>query len=37
VNNEGNVLVPPQAFNLDVKNYVNFLDSGLTAYQNKKK
>ena len=36
VNNEGSVLVPPQAFNLDVKNYVNFLDSGLTAYQNKK-
>ena len=36
VNNEGNVLVPPQAFNLDVKNYMNFLDSGLTAYQNKK-
>jgi thiol:disulfide interchange protein DsbD len=36
VNNEGSVLVSPQAFNLDVKNYVNFLDSGLTAYQNKK-
>lgn len=36
VNNSGNVLVPPQAFNLDVKNYVNFLDSGLSAYQNKK-
>ncbi|MDA9555752.1 thioredoxin family protein, partial [Pelobium sp.] len=36
VNNEGNVLVPPQAFNLDVKNYVNFLDSGLAAYKNKK-
>lgn len=36
VNNEGKLLVPPQAFNLDVKNYVSFLDSGLTAYQNKK-
>ncbi|MEO5910357.1 MAG: cytochrome c biogenesis protein CcdA [Pelobium sp.] len=36
VNNSGNVLVPPQAFNLDVKNYTKFLDSGLTAYQNKK-
>ncbi|TKC00367.1 protein-disulfide reductase DsbD family protein [Pedobacter cryophilus] len=36
VNSEGNVLVEPQAFNLDIKNYVNFLDSGLAAYQNKK-
>ena len=36
VNSEGNLLVEPQAFNLDIKNYVNFLDSGLAAYQNKK-
>jgi thiol:disulfide interchange protein DsbD len=36
VNSEGNILVEPQAFNLNIKNYVNFLDSGLNAYQNKK-
>jgi thiol:disulfide interchange protein len=36
VNNEGKILVPAQAFNLDVKNYIDFLDSGLTAYQSKK-
>lgn len=36
VGNDGKPLVAPQAFNLDVKNYVNFLDSGLAAYQNKK-
>ncbi len=36
VNNSGKVLVPPQAFNLDVKNYVKFLDSGVAAYQNNK-
>ena len=36
VGNDGKLLVTPQAFNLDVKNYIDFLDSGLTAYQNKK-
>lgn len=36
VGNDGKPLVEPQAFNLDVKNYVDFLDSGLAAYQNKK-
>lgn len=36
VGNDGKPLVAPQAFNLDVKNYVDFLDSGLAAYQNKK-
>lgn len=34
LNSDQKVLVTPQAFNLDVKNYVNFLDSGLAAYQN---
>ncbi|HJP63227.1 MAG TPA: cytochrome c biogenesis protein CcdA [Mucilaginibacter sp.] len=31
---EGNVLVPPQGANYNVTNYINFLDSGLKAYQN---
>jgi thiol:disulfide interchange protein len=29
---DGNALVPPQAFNLDVKNYVDFLESGKAAF-----
>lgn len=29
---EGNNLVPPQAFNLDVNNYIQFLDSGKKAF-----
>lgn len=37
VDNDGKELVPPQAFNLDVKNYINFLDSGKRAYQEEKK
>jgi thiol:disulfide interchange protein len=37
VDGDGNVLAPPQAFNLDVKNYVDFLDSGKAAYQKEKK
>lgn len=37
VNNTSKVLVPPQAFNLDIKNYINFLDSGLAAYRNNNK
>nr|WP_294896364.1 thioredoxin family protein [uncultured Pedobacter sp.] len=36
LNSDQKVLVKPQAFNLDVKNYINFLDSGLAAYQNMK-
>ena len=32
VNSEGKTLVPPQAFNLDVKNYIDFLDSGIVAF-----
>jgi thiol:disulfide interchange protein DsbD len=36
LNSDQKVLVAPQAFNLDVKNYINFLDSGLAAYQNMK-
>jgi thioredoxin-related protein len=32
VGKEGKVLVPPQAFNLDVDNYVNFLDRGKMAF-----
>ncbi len=37
VDNRGEILVPAQAFNLDVKNYTDFLDSGLNAYQSKVK
>lgn len=36
VNQEGKILVPAQAFNLEIKNYTDFLDSGLSAYQLKK-
>jgi thiol:disulfide interchange protein DsbD len=32
VNSEGKTLVPPQAFNLDVKNYIDFLESGKAAF-----
>lgn len=31
---EGRKLVPPQAFNLDITNYINFLDSGTAAFPN---
>lgn len=34
-NHNGEVLVPPQAFNLDISNYVKFLDSGKAAYSKK--
>ena len=37
VDNQGKKLVPAQAFNLDIKNYVNFLDQGLAAYQTRNK
>jgi thiol:disulfide interchange protein DsbD len=32
VNADGKALVSPQAFNLDVKNYINFLESGKDAF-----
>ncbi|MFD2161415.1 cytochrome c biogenesis protein CcdA [Paradesertivirga mongoliensis] len=32
VNPDGETLVPPQAFNLDIKNYINFLESGKAAF-----
>ncbi|SDM25706.1 thiol:disulfide interchange protein DsbD [Daejeonella rubra] len=32
---DGNVLVPPQAFNLDVNNYTKFLESGKIAFGKK--
>lgn len=35
VDGEGNQLVPAQAYNEDIQNYINFLDSGLAAYQQK--
>ncbi len=31
---QGNVLVPPQGANYSTENYLNFLESGLKAYQN---
>lgn len=34
---EGNVLVPPQAFDLDIQNYVKFLDSGKSAFNSKER
>lgn len=32
VNSDGQALVSPQAFNLDINNYVNFLDNGKSAF-----
>lgn len=32
MNPEGETLVAPQAFNLDINNYINFLDSGKSAF-----
>ena len=32
---DGNVLVPPQAFNLDINNYTKFLESGRIAFEKK--
>ncbi|MBC8053601.1 MAG: thioredoxin family protein [Sphingobacteriaceae bacterium] len=32
VNGDGKTLVPPQAFDLDIKNYINFLESGKAAF-----
>ena len=34
VNSEGKSLVPPQAFDLNVKNYINFLENGKSAFLN---
>jgi len=36
VDSEGNTLVPPQGANYSVDNYVNYLNSGIEAYKNKK-
>jgi thiol:disulfide interchange protein DsbD len=35
VNSDGNMIVPPQAFNLNVQNYIDFLDSGKAAFNGK--
>lgn len=32
---DGNTLVPPQAFNLDISNYTKFLESGKVAFDKK--
>ncbi len=37
VNNQEKVLNLPQAFNLDINNYINFLDSGKLAYKTQQK
>ncbi|HET8828074.1 MAG TPA: thioredoxin family protein, partial [Pelobium sp.] len=34
LNSEEKVLTAPEAFNLDIENYINFLDSGIAAFQN---
>lgn len=36
VDGDGNQLVPAQAYNEDIQNYINFLDSGIAAYQQSK-
>lgn len=36
VDHQGNTLVPPQAFNLDINNYTKFLESGKLAFDQKK-
>jgi hypothetical protein len=33
---EGNTLIAPQAFNLDINNYRKFLESGKIAFDKKK-
>ncbi|MBM3401461.1 MAG: DUF255 domain-containing protein [Bacteroidetes bacterium] len=35
INHVGKVLVPPQAYDLDIRNYVNFLDKGKIAFGQK--
>lgn len=35
VDTEGKQLVAPQAFNLDISNYIRFLDSGKAAFNKK--
>ncbi|MBC7912709.1 MAG: thioredoxin family protein [Pyrinomonadaceae bacterium] len=35
VNPDGKTLVPPQAFNLNVQNYIDFLDSGKAVFNGK--
>ena len=34
-NSNAEILVPPQAFNLDISNYIKFLDSGKAAFSQK--
>ena len=36
VDGDGNQLVPAQAYKEDIQNYIDFLDSGLAAYQQRK-
>jgi len=36
IDGDGNTLVPPQGANFSADNYVNYLNSGLAAYKNKK-
>ena len=36
VDNDGNQLIPAQAYKEDIQNYINFLDSGLAAYRQAK-
>lgn len=36
VNPEGQLLVPPRAFDLDIHQYIQFLDTGIEAFNNKK-
>ncbi len=36
VDGDGNQLIPAQAYNEDIQNYINFLDSGIAAYQQRK-
>ena len=33
VNHEGEQLVPAEAYNEDIQNYINFLESGLAAFR----
>ena len=35
MDHNGNTLVPPQAFNLDIDNYIEFLNSGTKAFSRK--
>ncbi len=37
LDHDANLLTTPEAFNLDIPNYINFLDKGKKAFDEKKR